>query len=100
MQSTGQSSTQALSLTSTQGRAITKVIGLSSSRSGAARRSGTGDRRASSKVEVNRGRQRRRRMTTHPPAADDWLPIGEVSARTGTAVSALRFYEELGLIAS
>ncbi|GLW54486.1 redox-sensitive transcriptional activator SoxR [Kitasatospora phosalacinea] len=39
-------------------------------------------------------------MTTHPPAADDWLPIGEVSARTGTAVSALRFYEELGLIAS
>ncbi|MFC8719354.1 redox-sensitive transcriptional activator SoxR [Kitasatospora sp. NPDC057198] len=34
------------------------------------------------------------------PAADDRLPIGEVSARTGAAVSALRFYEELGLIAS
>ncbi|WP_441248202.1 redox-sensitive transcriptional activator SoxR [Kitasatospora sp. McL0602] len=31
---------------------------------------------------------------------DDWLSIGEVSARTGVAVSALRFYEELGLIAS
>ena len=31
---------------------------------------------------------------------DDWLTIGEVSARTGAAVSALRFYEELGLIAS
>ncbi|WP_033826162.1 redox-sensitive transcriptional activator SoxR [Kitasatospora sp. MBT63] len=34
------------------------------------------------------------------PAADDWLSIGEVSARTGAAVSALRFYEEFGLIAS
>ncbi|MFF2627040.1 redox-sensitive transcriptional activator SoxR [Kitasatospora griseola] len=33
-------------------------------------------------------------------APDDWLGIGEVSARTGAAVSALRFYEELGLIAS
>ncbi|MGW1771223.1 redox-sensitive transcriptional activator SoxR [Streptomyces sp. NPDC002104] len=31
---------------------------------------------------------------------DDWLGIGEVSTRTGAAVSALRFYEELGLIAS
>lgn len=30
----------------------------------------------------------------------DWLTIGEVSARTGVAVSALRFYEDLGLIAS
>ena len=44
-------------------------------------------------------------MTTqHPGAAratpDDWLSIGEVSARTGAAVSALRFYEEFGLIAS
>ncbi|RAJ46911.1 MerR family redox-sensitive transcriptional activator SoxR [Kitasatospora sp. SolWspMP-SS2h] len=44
-------------------------------------------------------------MTTHRsgggrPAAGDWLAIGEVSARTGVAVSALRFYEELGLIAS
>ncbi|MEU9128755.1 redox-sensitive transcriptional activator SoxR [Kitasatospora sp. NPDC048540] len=34
------------------------------------------------------------------PTADDWLSIGEVSARTGAAVSALRFYEEFGLIAS
>ncbi|MEU3668268.1 MULTISPECIES: MerR family DNA-binding transcriptional regulator [Streptomyces] len=44
-------------------------------------------------------------MTTHQPGGaratpDDWLGIGEVSARTGAAVSALRFYEELGLIAS
>ncbi|MGV9265921.1 redox-sensitive transcriptional activator SoxR [Kitasatospora sp. NPDC003701] len=44
-------------------------------------------------------------MTTHRPGGpgatpDDRLAIGEVSARTGTAVSALRFYEELGLIAS
>lgn len=44
-------------------------------------------------------------MTHHQPddaeaTADDWLGIGEVSARTGAAVSALRFYEELGLIAS
>ncbi|KDN86999.1 MerR family DNA-binding transcriptional regulator [Kitasatospora cheerisanensis] len=31
---------------------------------------------------------------------DDRLGIGEVSARTGAAVSALRFYEEPGLIAS
>ncbi|MFD5919291.1 redox-sensitive transcriptional activator SoxR [Kitasatospora sp. NPDC058201] len=44
-------------------------------------------------------------MATHQPGdaratPDDWLGIGEVSARTGAAVSALRFYEELGLIAS
>ncbi|MFJ1706264.1 redox-sensitive transcriptional activator SoxR [Kitasatospora sp. NPDC088346] len=44
-------------------------------------------------------------MTTHQPGGagatpDDWLAIGDVSARTGAAVSALRFYEELGLIAS
>ncbi|MEV6210771.1 redox-sensitive transcriptional activator SoxR [Kitasatospora sp. NPDC051914] len=44
-------------------------------------------------------------MTTHQPdgasaTPDDRLAIGEVSARTGAAVSALRFYEELGLIAS
>ncbi|GAA1264678.1 redox-sensitive transcriptional activator SoxR [Kitasatospora nipponensis] len=44
-------------------------------------------------------------MTTHHPdgagaTPDDRLGIGEVSARTGAAVSALRFYEELGLIAS
>ncbi|MEV7557686.1 redox-sensitive transcriptional activator SoxR [Streptomyces sp. NPDC089795] len=44
-------------------------------------------------------------MTTHQPGGaratpDDWLGIGEVSVRTGAAVSALRFYEELGLIAS
>lgn len=44
-------------------------------------------------------------MTTHHSGGaratpDDWLSIGEVSARTGAAVSALRFYEELGLIRS
>lgn len=35
---------------------------------------------------------------THEP--DELLTIGEMSRRTGVAVSALRFYEELGLIAS
>ncbi|MFI5530862.1 redox-sensitive transcriptional activator SoxR [Kitasatospora sp. NPDC051853] len=44
-------------------------------------------------------------MTSRQPGEaratpDDWLAIGEVSVRTGAAVSALRFYEELGLIAS
>jgi MerR family transcriptional regulator, redox-sensitive transcriptional activator SoxR len=33
-------------------------------------------------------------------SADELLSIGEVSARTGVASSALRFYEEVGLIAS
>lgn len=33
-------------------------------------------------------------------AADQLLTIGEVSARTGVARSALHYYEELGLIAS
>jgi MerR family transcriptional regulator, redox-sensitive transcriptional activator SoxR len=32
--------------------------------------------------------------------ANDLLPIGEVSRRSGVAASALRFYEERGLIAS
>lgn len=32
--------------------------------------------------------------------SSDLLSIGDVSARTGVAVSALRYYEELGLIAS
>jgi MerR family transcriptional regulator, redox-sensitive transcriptional activator SoxR len=31
---------------------------------------------------------------------DDELPVGEVSRRTGVAVSALHYYERLGLIAS
>lgn len=35
---------------------------------------------------------------THEPA--ELLTIGDMSARTGVAVSALRYYEELGLIAS
>lgn len=30
----------------------------------------------------------------------DWITIGELSERTGVATSALRFYEERGLIAS
>ena len=38
--------------------------------------------------------------STSQAAPDDWLSIGEMSARTGAAVSALRFYEELSLIAS
>ncbi|QAY74204.1 redox-sensitive transcriptional activator SoxR [Agromyces protaetiae] len=33
-------------------------------------------------------------------APDDLLTIGEMSRRTGVAASALRFYEDLGLIAS
>lgn len=36
-------------------------------------------------------------MTLHP---DDALTVGEVSRRTGVAVSALHFYERAGLIAS
>ncbi|MFD7639367.1 redox-sensitive transcriptional activator SoxR [Kitasatospora sp. NPDC059795] len=42
----------------------------------------------------------RHRRDENGAAPDDWLSICEVSARTGVAVSALRFYEELGLIAS
>lgn len=34
------------------------------------------------------------------PEPEDLLPVGEVSARTGVAVSALHYYESLGLIAS
>ncbi len=37
---------------------------------------------------------------TVPLDPDDLLTIGEVSRRTGVAVSALRFYEDLGLIAA
>ena len=33
-------------------------------------------------------------------AKDDELPIGAVAARAGVAVSALRFYEDRGLITS
>lgn len=39
-------------------------------------------------------------MNTHTSNADELLSIGETSRRTGTAVSALRYYEDLGLIAS
>ena len=34
----------------------------------------------------------------HPPA--DLIPIGEIARRSGVAASALRFYEDRGLIAS
>lgn len=34
------------------------------------------------------------------PDADELLSVGEMSRRTGVAASALRFYEEMGLIAS
>ena len=37
-------------------------------------------------------------MAKHAP--DELLTVGEMSRRTGVAPSALRFYEELGLIAS
>jgi MerR family redox-sensitive transcriptional activator SoxR len=32
--------------------------------------------------------------------ADEWLPIGEIAARSGIAPSALRFYEDEGLLRS
>lgn len=38
------------------------------------------------------------RTTTSPIAA--WLTIGELAERSGVATSALRYYEEMGLIAS
>lgn len=34
------------------------------------------------------------------PSKDHWLPIGEIAHRSGVASSALRFYEDQGLIAS
>lgn len=37
---------------------------------------------------------------TEEPEPDDLLSVGEVSARTGVAVSALHYYESVGLIAS
>jgi MerR family transcriptional regulator, redox-sensitive transcriptional activator SoxR len=43
------------------------------------------------------------RSTEHAPARhapDELLTVGEMSRRTGVAPSALRFYEDLGLIAS
>ena len=39
-------------------------------------------------------------MATSPATAQDELPIGAVAARAGMSVSALRFYEERGLIRS
>jgi MerR family redox-sensitive transcriptional activator SoxR len=39
-------------------------------------------------------------MTPAEPDPDDLLSIGEMSRRTGVAVSALRYYESLGLIVS
>lgn len=38
--------------------------------------------------------------TANTVEPDELLTIGEMSARTGVATSALRYYEELGLIAS
>src|SRR5689334_25027535 len=34
------------------------------------------------------------------PSKEHWLSIGEIAGRSGVAASALRFYEEQGLIAS
>jgi MerR family redox-sensitive transcriptional activator SoxR len=34
------------------------------------------------------------------PSKDHWLSIGEIAGRSGVAASALRFYEEQGLITS
>lgn len=38
--------------------------------------------------------------TEHGPAPDEFLSVGEMSRRTGIPASALRFYEDLGLISS
>src|SRR4029453_14937678 len=50
---------------------------------------------SSSKLEVNSFRTRRDRVATSDP-----LTIGEISRRSGVASSALRFYEQRGLITS
>ncbi|GAA1537115.1 redox-sensitive transcriptional activator SoxR [Nocardioides humi] len=39
-------------------------------------------------------------MSDHKPTPTDLLAIGEVARRTGVAVSALHFYERLGLISA
>jgi MerR family redox-sensitive transcriptional activator SoxR len=39
-------------------------------------------------------------LKSSPPGAGELLTIGEVARRSGVAASALRFYEERGLIAS
>jgi hypothetical protein len=42
----------------------------------------------------------RQDLDEREPDPDDLLTVGEVSARSGVAVSALHYYESLGLIAS
>lgn len=39
-------------------------------------------------------------VASPPPAREELLPVGEVSRRTGVAVSALHYYEKIGLIAA
>jgi MerR family transcriptional regulator, redox-sensitive transcriptional activator SoxR len=39
-------------------------------------------------------------LRSAPLNKDNWLPIGEISSRSGVAASALRFYEDQGLISS
>ncbi len=39
-------------------------------------------------------------MKTHRVTVEEWLPIGELAARSGVAASALRFYEDAGLLHS
>ena len=43
---------------------------------------------------------RRRRVVSRPAATGELLTIGEVARRSGVAASALRFYEQRGLITS
>jgi MerR family redox-sensitive transcriptional activator SoxR len=38
--------------------------------------------------------------TTNKKPADSWIPIGELARRSGIAASALRFYEDAGLLSS
>ncbi len=51
--------------------------------------------KSSSELEV-----KDRHGETGRVSVDEWLPIGEISARSGIARSALRFYEDEGLLRS
>ena len=39
-------------------------------------------------------------MSTEPTPSENWISIGELARRSGLAASALRFYEEQGLLVS
>jgi MerR family redox-sensitive transcriptional activator SoxR len=56
-----------------------------------------GNAKTSTALEVKGGDDDIRRMT-EPHAVPIWLTVGELAARSGVATSALRFYEDRGLI--